>query len=1090
MKPLHLLPLRHPFLTALLLVAVLAGCAALFPLVPKEDANDAAFVRQVIPILYGRKARGYDEVKLISDLIVKTDRETALRALMDRPEFVDHWAEVLVDDLRIAREGELAQPACFGAPLRATPDGALATFIGDGIPQGTAPGGPFNMSDVVRSALVADNLYPVYKAQLYALMNVLPFASDELQTRERIGGRFTETFLNRQMGCLVCHNSESSTSGAPSGWNRTHPIRGLFEKGLFGASTGEPPNNAFAMFRTDVRFGASAINPWGMQSCGSYRTSLPNDPKGITPYFAVSQSQTFSIHDVQAVLQFGYLDLKVDGLQRTLPPAVQATCNFCSANCQGSNIDITQVANNAPGAAAVKALLINRCQGCHGGAANLFITSGADWANDLILQSSGQVAGKNLVQPGVAVNSYLINKLNGTGMAANTSRMPLGAAALSATEIAQVSTWINGIASQTACAQCAATDCSQVRQDVAGHEAFAFLVAERVVNNVWEETMGYPLTIANYFSRNVGQQQILWNLTEYKLLPRDWSIKDLLVRILTSDFFNRVAPKATVASTAYQLPPVYDPWIEADPRVPPVSTPGYDPNAHPENHKNAMSEGVHRYSARNLANSVHMALDWPAPRRTPSAVTYPNDELMRSIGYYFSEEQPGFQTVDFQGQLAWETVHGTCSKPAGVAVDWIDKLGTAIGGFTPTPPAGPLTVRDVATVLRDWLLADGTLTATAPVGLVQNEVEALRTLFGVASLDDALPTVTGLAGKLRAACGIYVESPQFELAGIVPSGLTVKPRLRVCNTADCSYQEMCNALRPSVDKALPSRSLLLCGTDSVNVVHLIDPPIWKELCPGGWCGRIPNYIPEICDPFGGFTPRGLSASADAMGPAARALALTIPGAGSPLACRMQAPGCDPRCARLDCCGGPLGKQLTPRDGLIAWADGALVAGAEGVLIRPRDATVYEPLQPGRSLASGDLLALRPGSVLEIRTVEGKLLRTPAKGFGKGDEHPAVFMMISGARALQPELVPGGVAPAPIPPALTAARRDRSLRILSTPWAAAGEGGTPLTAERRQGYRYTPEELKLPELRKQGLLTPAMEAEIKRLNLEGGPPLPR
>ena len=99
MKPLHLLPLRHPFLTALLLVAVLAGCAALFPLVPKEDANDAAFVRQVIPILYGRKARGYDEVKLISDLIVKTDRETALRALMDRPEFVDHWAEVLVDDL-------------------------------------------------------------------------------------------------------------------------------------------------------------------------------------------------------------------------------------------------------------------------------------------------------------------------------------------------------------------------------------------------------------------------------------------------------------------------------------------------------------------------------------------------------------------------------------------------------------------------------------------------------------------------------------------------------------------------------------------------------------------------------------------------------------------------------------------------------------------------------------------------------------------------------------------------------------------------------------------------------------------------------
>ena len=225
MRPLYLLPLRHPFVTALLVVAVLVGCAALFPSVSREDANDAAFVRQVIPILYGRKARGYDEVKLISDLIVQTDRETALRALMDRPEFIDHWSEVLVDDLRIAREGSLAQPACFGPPVRAGTDGALAAFIADGIPQSTAPGGPFNMSDVVRSALVADNLYPVYKAQLFSLMNVLPFASDELQMRERIGGRFTETFLNRQMGCLICHNSESSTSGVPSGWNRTHPIQ-------------------------------------------------------------------------------------------------------------------------------------------------------------------------------------------------------------------------------------------------------------------------------------------------------------------------------------------------------------------------------------------------------------------------------------------------------------------------------------------------------------------------------------------------------------------------------------------------------------------------------------------------------------------------------------------------------------------------------------------------------------------------------------------------------------------------------------------------------------------------------------------------
>lgn len=1049
---------------AVLAAVVLAGCLALFPSVPKEDATDAAFVRQIVPILYGRKVRGYDEVKFLSDLIAKTNRETVIRSLMDTPEFVDHWTEVLIDDLRIARNGEpLAQPACFGAPLRANTDAALANAITNNIPQTTAAGGAFNMTDVVRSALVADNLYPVYRAHTYSMMNAVPFASDELQTRERIGARFTETFLNRQVGCLICHNSEFSTSGAPSGWNRTHPIRGLFEKSLFGASTGEPPNNAFAMFRTDVRFGAGAINPWGLQSCGSYRTSLPSDPENITPYFVTSQNKMFGVHDVQGVLQFGYLDLKSNGLQRTLPAAVQQTCNFCSANCQGTSVDVTAIANNAPNAAAVKTLLVNNCQSCHGGSANLFITNGSDWANDLILQTSIQVAGKKLVDPGSAANSYLINKLSGVGLASGTSQMPLGGTPFTAAQRNQVSAWINGMASQGQCAQCAATDCSQVRQEVSGHEAFAYLVAARVVNNVWEESMGYPLTIANYFPRNTGQQQILWNLTEYKFLPT-WSLKGLLVRVLTSDFFNRVPPNTSTASTAYVLPPAYDPWIEADPRVPPVTTPGYDAAQNPENHKNAMSEGVRRYSARSLTYSVHKALDWPRPQRSPTAATYPSTDLMRAIGYYFSDEQPGFQTVDFQGLLAWEAVHGICSKPAGVALDWIDKLATAIVAFTPTPPDGPLTVRDVAVVLRDWLLADGGLAATAPVGLSQTEVEALRTLFGVANIDDPVTGIASLPAKLRTACGIYVESPQFKLAGIVPSGLGVKPRLRVCNTPDCSYQQMCGALQPSVGKFLPPRSSLICGTDSVTIIKLIDPPVWEELCPGGWCIRIPNFIDEICDPFSGISPV----------PAALTFGAAFPAPGAPQLCGKQPPTCDPRCARLDCCGGPLAGPLDVRDGLIAWADGANVLRADDVLIRPQDKTGYEPLQRGRVVKTGDLLALRPGSALELRTPSGTVLRTPGKGFGKNAEQPAVFMMISGEQAIEPSR-----PAAPPNAALVAAQRERRLRILAAPWAAGGEGGTPLTNERRQGYRYSPEELNLQDLRKRGLLTPAIEAELRK-----------
>ena len=85
-------------------------------------------------------------------------------------------------------------------------------------------------------------------------------------------------------------------------------------------------------------------------------------------------------------------------------------------------------------------------------------------------------------------------------------------------------------------------------------------------------------------------------------------------------------------------------------------------------------------------------------------------------------------------------------------------------------------------------------------------------VFGAATLDDPVSGVGDLATKLRRACGIYIESPQFKLAGIAPAGLGTKPRLRVCNTPDCSYQEMCVALRPSVDKFRRRNPTCFVGT--------------------------------------------------------------------------------------------------------------------------------------------------------------------------------------------------------------------------------------------------------------------------------------
>ena len=85
----------------------LIGCGWQQP--PPDDAGDESFVRQVVPILQGRKIRGYEEVKLLKDIAQATDRTTLLNALTQQPDYVSHWSEVLVDNLQVHREGPRAQ---------------------------------------------------------------------------------------------------------------------------------------------------------------------------------------------------------------------------------------------------------------------------------------------------------------------------------------------------------------------------------------------------------------------------------------------------------------------------------------------------------------------------------------------------------------------------------------------------------------------------------------------------------------------------------------------------------------------------------------------------------------------------------------------------------------------------------------------------------------------------------------------------------------------------------------------------------------------------------------------------------------------
>ncbi|MFO0762527.1 MAG: hypothetical protein U0359_39170, partial [Byssovorax sp.] len=72
-------------------------------------------------------------------------------------------------------------------------------------------------------------------------------------------------------------------------------------------------------------------------------------------------------------------------------------------------------------------------------------------------------------------------------------------------------------------------------------EAFAYLVAENVVEKVWDEIVGERLTIANYFARTAEQRDILATLTD-RFVATHFSLKTLILDILGHPVFNLKAP--------------------------------------------------------------------------------------------------------------------------------------------------------------------------------------------------------------------------------------------------------------------------------------------------------------------------------------------------------------------------------------------------------------------------------------------------------------------------------------------------------------------------------------------------------------------
>jgi hypothetical protein len=1065
--------MRRPIIRLSLIAVLLIGvssCRSCTPTLPEardSDAGDYSFVRQAIPKLAGRKARGYAEVKVLADLITQSNRPTVLRAMLKQQDFqreyIEHWSENAVDFMRAHRETGKQQTGsgqCFGPSLRTPVDysTALSEFVRDNAPTATTvPGGDYNFSDLLRSSFALDNLSPAYRTYLFAMVNrpITGNETTEQNRRDDLGATFTRVYTHRQMTCLACHTTTNSTTGHQTFWNRHFPIRGQFATALFGAATGRPADEVHAMLRTDVAGGGS--RPWGIRNCGTFvaQASVPNDlltaPSGapLEAYFTSAQGRRGSVWQLENTLRTGYDNLAANGLRRTRPTGGSgARCGYCSGSstCPGGPTTPVPPLDAAGLARESDALgvLQTSCFSCHASGSGGLQMDSTNFKSRLIGMNSLRSSTQLLVAPGDAAASYLMAKLDSSSdpLADGTRRMPFGGGQLPATERNKIRAWINGLSLAAGCASCTANVCET--DHLEGNAAFAFLTAGRVVENTWDEVVGAPLTLPNYFPRNAAQRDVLWTLTETQFVPSQWSMQRLLTRIMTTDFFNRLPPAQSTGPSAYELPPFIDPWVVGDPRLPPIGLPGtppgsgsaptpdpsYDQNTESNRprHLNSMSDGVHRYSPRSLLQSVHKALGWPAPKREASS-SYPDDNLRKSIGQFYRDAEPGFREVGFQGLLTWEQAHGRCNKPPNqTGDDWIDLLVTAIPGFNTSNPTNRALLRDVVLAMKDRLLADASIQTTTPTDVTQTEAAAFAALFGIALTAEPDLSTTAATNafkqKARDSCGILLETPQFMLAGIAPTQLGELPRLQVCLPGEpCGYRAVCESY---VTPMSGLGYIVTCGDDSLTV----------SLKPANPSGRLPDFCPESrC----GIVPRDLPDME---------LCLV-----EPQKCFREPPPCDPRCARIDCCGGPL-PPIEGRELFLFWADKGRVTNANGVQVLRPEKGAFEPLAAGAELRTGEILVLNAESQLEINTPEGGF-RTPKEGLGLRGEQKYWFVQITGPQALAPQQRDQYVLSVP---------NEVGLEISNKAyWLARGEAGLPTVPNQRKEPSDLPGRAKRPPL---------------------------
>jgi hypothetical protein len=216
--------------------------------------------------------------------------------------------------------------------LAPSDDGELARFVRDHSPEEAegyeTPGGT---GDLIRSSLVANDISPVFRAQLFSQLASKVINLDNpganLTWRQIYGDIFMDRYLGRNMQCLECHNSEFSVTGhSDPNLDRTWEMPGHFEAAVFGQAIGRAPRDVWAFFRVEgvlsLEFG-DGHSPWGMAEDGRFIVpdAIEPDPEEWTGYLVAPHVDRPSIWDLERMIRAGFDTL------RSNSPLLTPTCS-------------------------------------------------------------------------------------------------------------------------------------------------------------------------------------------------------------------------------------------------------------------------------------------------------------------------------------------------------------------------------------------------------------------------------------------------------------------------------------------------------------------------------------------------------------------------------------------------------------------------------------------------------------------------------------------------------------------------------------------------------------------------------------------